>query len=156
MTRRPAIAATLVGILALASLQAAAAALAAPAPKPSMTASELAWYMVEDPVADAGGQTTNAYALEPSSPAKSISDAEAVAIAQAETGRTDSSVGVYSAMAHRIYAEPARAAWVVLFHGGEAPRGGPAGAPAVAVEVTGVIIDASTGEVMSLFMDGVR
>ncbi len=154
MTRSLTTAAALVGILALVSLQ-AGGALAAPTPRPSMTASELAWYMIEEPVEDVGGQP-NAYALERSSATPALKDTEAVAIAQDATGRTDTEVGLYSAMAHRIFAEPARPAWVVLFRGGEAPQGGPAGAPRVEVEVTGVIIDATTGEIMSMFMDGVR
>ncbi len=154
MTRRLITAAWLVGILVPVSLQ-AGAALAAPEPRPAMTASELAWYMIENPVEEAGGQP-NAYVIERSSTTPSITDTEAVAIAQAEMGRTDTEVRTYSAMAHRIFAEPARPAWVVLFRGGEAPQGGPAGAPRVEVKVTGVIIDATTGEVMSIFMDGVR
>lgn len=133
MTRHVSMAASVVAVLLLVCVQ-AARVLAAPSAPPSMTASQLAWYMVEDPSEVVAGQS-NVYADRMTS-SQAISRAEALSITQGATGRTDVDTRVYAAMAHRIYAEPARPAWIVLFPGGEAPQGGPAGAPRVVVKVT--------------------
>lgn len=61
---------------------------------------------------------------------------------------------VLRARASRFVLEPAREVWVVIFSGGTSPFDGPPGAPELPpYEVTGVIIDAETGEFIRGFMN---
>ena len=82
-----------------------------------------------------------------------ITRAQAIAIATARVGRTDSPSGVYRASAPRYMDEPNREVWVVLFNGGDAPFDGPSpGIGPMKMRLTGVIIDDQTGEVLRWFM----
>ena len=131
-----------------------ATAHATPNLPPSMTARELSVFMVEQAIeiADPSSDTI-ATAAKGTCP---LTPAAAVEIARAETGRigADDPVRVYRADAHPIVSLPLRPVFVILFVGGEAPQGGPSGARRVAVEVTGVIVDACSGEFLSMFMHG--
>lgn len=110
---------------------------------PTISPQDLAWYMVTDAV-----DASNAASVV-SSP---VDASAAASIARGVLARPDTNVTILQARAQRIASEPARLAWVVLFNGGNAPHGGPAGATQFPVHMTGVIIDAQTGSLMSVFM----
>lgn len=87
-------------------------------------------------------------------PALSVTRAQAIAVAKAEVGRTDSDVRVLLGTAPRYVGEPDRSVWIVMFNGGVSPFDGPAGVRAspITYGVTGVIVDDQTGQMLSGFM----
>jgi hypothetical protein len=73
---------------------------------------------------------------------------QAIAIAQEELGNTSSEVRVLQGLAPQFEGEMNRDVWVILFKGGVSPFDGPVSddPSPVVYAVTGVLIDAQTGE----------
>lgn len=83
-----------------------------------------------------------------------VTRADAIATAAREIGGVAGEVRVIRAMAPRYFDDAPRDVWVILYPGGTPPFDGPSGfsgAPKQA-RVTGVIVDAQTGEVLRGFM----
>jgi hypothetical protein len=83
-----------------------------------------------------------------------VDRAGAIAAAEDEVGKTDPNVRVLQGRALVSPKEPDRQVWIVLFAGGVSPFDGPAGGNMgpITFSVTGVIIDAQTGEFIRGFM----
>jgi len=85
-------------------------------------------------------------------PQTSVGRALALAAAQREIG-VGAGTRVYSGTASRFPGNPVQAVWIVTTPGGVAPSDGPLGGPGVPpVRLSGVIVDAATGEIWSGFM----
>lgn len=99
------------------------------------------------------GATSIADAADAQPASVGVTRANAIVIAAARVGRTDTPVGVLHGRAPRYVSEASRGVWVVLFDGGDAPGDGPSpGIAPTKMSLTGVIIDDQTGEVLRWFM----
>lgn len=88
-------------------------------------------------------------------PAQAASASQAVKTAAAHIGIQAANARILHASVRVIAAEPDRSAWVVLFGGGDLPVLGPPGQsprPLVARTFTGVVVDDTTGAVLTWFM----
>jgi hypothetical protein len=85
-------------------------------------------------------------------PGWALSEADALSAAKQEIDVTAGSL-VYQAVIVPFPGKPALQAWIVTTPGGVLPFDGPEGAPPVALaRLTGVILDATTGEFIRGFM----
>lgn len=122
-----------------------ASALAGPGAPPPLTSAELDRYWITS--------ATDVTSSEPAaSQAAAISKEKAIGLAQDEIGTTDDNVRVLFGQAAQYPGQTESAVWIVLFNGGVAPFDGPDGAPPVTYTVTGVLIDATTGDFLRGFM----
>jgi hypothetical protein len=86
-------------------------------------------------------------------PGTQVSPETAIAVAANRVGRSDPPSGLLLAQAPRYVDEPSRQVYIVLYPGGQVPGGGPSpGIGTVTARITGVIVDAQTGEVLRWFM----
>jgi hypothetical protein len=90
--------------------------------------------------------------LAPATPYGSLTGANAAQIAQRELGT--GTLRLYEGTAARFPGDAVQKVWVATRSGGMSPSDGPAGMSALApglIGYTGIILDASTGEVWSGF-----
>jgi hypothetical protein len=85
--------------------------------------------------------------------ATAVSSDQALSIASAYANGSGAPAAVVHGAASRTPADPTRSVWIALYPGGPEPAGGPAGyaGPPPVVDVTGVIVDDQTGEVLRWF-----
>jgi hypothetical protein len=81
-----------------------------------------------------------------------VSRDQAIAAAEAQLGSLDQSVQVLRGRASKYMDDEIREVWIVVVDGGVSPFGGPPGAEPVRYDLTGVIIDAKSGEFLRGFM----
>ena len=85
-------------------------------------------------------------------PAVAVSRTQAISVAAVEVGQPGAQVRVLRGSTPPLPGQPNRPAWIILFDGAVAPFDGPPGAPTPSFRVTGVIVDAQSGDFLSGFM----